>query len=853
MKAFPTIILYLAPLFISTKISCQLYRAAQLFDIENVDNTNSLVLPVFTKIDSLNNPILFPYQYGYSRNVTIDLKKEGSFIKIPHGKIWRLRIESQGALSIGLFLKHYFVPPESQLLLYNDDRSITYGAFSEINNNTDSSLAIADFPGNYVIVEYYEPDNSLFNGQLIIGRLIHAFDNIFETKNYKSASDEYSPGINCPEGDKMQDIKHAVCLITFSNESYGYRCSGSLINNIRNDGTPYYLTAAHCLSTTAEASTVVAWFDYEEKYCDGPAETPKTLSGAEMISTYKSYDFTLLRFINDPPATYHPYFAGWDANDNQKNKGTCIHHANGGPKKISATENKITSYPSAIKWQDNNISEANSHWEITWNIGYTELGSSGSSLFDDHKRVIGQLHGTSENNDHDFFGKLSYSWQKQTDKTQQLKHWLDPDNTGILICNEYVPPIAPEAIFDIPFVNLCINAPVTLYDSSLFGPTEWFWQFSPEGQVEFHNGTTQYSQNPQVSFTQPGEYDIYLTAGNTYGTDTRIGKKIINAGTQITPIITGMQTDTFLCGCLIKDMPVSGTGASEFSFDLIGYADRFDITHVTDTLYLTLKEDMLNEGSFNTQIILNASHGECTEKITRNISVLLVPNDDVAHAIDLKNGSNGIFDNRCASAEENEPFPDDNNCVGSLSWCPETNNGSVPVSNSIWFKFTGPESGVASIHSPGFDNQLAIYGSESPEDILNNRYKLIAANDDSENGIYDASIQYAPVSPGKQYWVQLDGSKSGKTGQAELIFYNNNIEVFPNPTHGPITIKINGPQQKDIQVKIHSIAGQDVYNTVIKSTNTNIVTNLDLQLNRGLYIIRVTADYSILTKKIIIL
>ena len=52
-------------------------------------------------------------------------------------------------------------------------------------------------------------------------------------------------------------------------------CSGSLINNTRNDGTPYYLTAFHCQHGYTPYYHLWRFdFNYEAVGCDNPPSIP---------------------------------------------------------------------------------------------------------------------------------------------------------------------------------------------------------------------------------------------------------------------------------------------------------------------------------------------------------------------------------------------------------------------------------------------------------------------------------------------------------------------------------------------------------------------------------------------------
>ncbi len=71
----------------------------------------------------------------------------------------------------------------------------------------------------------------------------------------------------------------------------------------------------------------------------------------------------------------------------------------------------------------------------------TEPGSSGSPLFDNNHRVIGQLHGgpsaCGQTGDglSDCYGRIAVSWNGGGTAATRLKDWLDPGNTGAINVN----------------------------------------------------------------------------------------------------------------------------------------------------------------------------------------------------------------------------------------------------------------------------------------------------------------------------------------------------------------------------------------------------------------------------------
>ena len=70
---------------------------------------------------------------------------------------------------------------------------------------------------------------------------------------------------------------------------------------------------------------------------------------------------------------------------------------------------------------------------VDWDVGTTEPGSSGSPLFDQNHRVVGQLHGgyaACGNNSSDWYGRFFKSWTGGATNATRLSNWLDPGSTG---------------------------------------------------------------------------------------------------------------------------------------------------------------------------------------------------------------------------------------------------------------------------------------------------------------------------------------------------------------------------------------------------------------------------------------
>jgi PKD repeat protein len=82
------------------------------------------------------------------------------------------------------------------------------------------------------------------------------------------------------------------------------------------------------------------------------------------------------------------------------------------------------------------------------------------------------------------------------------------------------PVTTPVADFVASATSISLSETVTFTDLSTNTPTSWAWVITPATGWSFAGGTTASSQNPQVTFTNPGLYTIELTATNTGGSDT---------------------------------------------------------------------------------------------------------------------------------------------------------------------------------------------------------------------------------------------------------------------------------------------------------------------------------------------
>jgi lysyl endopeptidase len=387
-----------------------------------------------------------PYRFGVEFPVSYTMDNSG-VTTTDHAKgmsTWQLGIECAGALSISIRFDEFQLPKGGEVFIWSADRKEFLGAFNYKNMKPSGVLACGLIHGDKIVVEYNYPSHLEDRGALTISEIVHTYrpfatspfvqDALHATRNPFGSGGNCEVGINCPEAVDWQIEKRSVAIIT---EGGSGLCTGALVNNTANDGTPYFLTANHC-TQGANTTNWVFYFNHEATSCNGNSgSTSDLISGADLVANNAGSDFALLLLSSTPPVSYNVQYAGWDASDNEaaSTSAVCIHHPSGDVKKFSREDDApyhSTGNGAAVWWIDN------------WELAVTEPGSSGSPLFNQDHRIIGQLFGGASacsgavgNGDYDFYGRFGVSWNTGTTPATRLIDWLDPSGSGVLALDGY--------------------------------------------------------------------------------------------------------------------------------------------------------------------------------------------------------------------------------------------------------------------------------------------------------------------------------------------------------------------------------------------------------------------------------
>lgn len=226
--------------------------------------------------------------------------------------------------------------------------------------------------------------------------------------------------------DAYAHQRDAVARMLFTIDGSSYRCTGTLLNDRDGSGTPYFLTANHCIPTQTVASTLQTDWFYRSPTCYSRQLSSASVTrynGATLLYASADMDMAFMRLVDTPPAGVS--FAGWDASPQVPGAAVVgLHHPRGDLQKISfggldGNTNCTAGTGTAINCSGN----SGNFYRVKWSQGTTERGSSGSAIFKDNL-VIATLYGGSavcSTTSPDYYGRFDVAFNAA------LKRWLSPE------------------------------------------------------------------------------------------------------------------------------------------------------------------------------------------------------------------------------------------------------------------------------------------------------------------------------------------------------------------------------------------------------------------------------------------
>ena len=360
--------------------------------------------------------------------------------------LWRLRITSAGAKSLHLRFADLALPPGAALYVYAPGGEDVRGPYTASDVSPEGKLWTPLVRGDEAVVELVVPGGAREQASFVIPAVYYGIEEFWKADDPQFKEGACHVDVVCPQAAGKGDIVRSAGRITFDIVScvpllgctvagVGL-CSGALINNTSGNGTPYFLTANHCVSSQQSASSVVAYWNYQKTSCNGPSNGSlnQTQTGSTLRATSPATDFTLLQLSTALNPGFNLFLSGWDRGSAAPGSAVTIHHPDGSEKRISFKNGplQITSLPGNTSPGDGNALRV-----ADWDLGATEPGSSGAGLWNGQNRLVGQLSqgnsacsGAVDNGGEDWYGRFARAWDAGGSSASRLRDWLDPGNTG---------------------------------------------------------------------------------------------------------------------------------------------------------------------------------------------------------------------------------------------------------------------------------------------------------------------------------------------------------------------------------------------------------------------------------------
>ncbi len=412
------------------------------------EQLETLTLPV------LNNKVLLKNEKNrrkkqpktapkFAKTIPVHLNPSnaGVWIKKETYWVWTLQIESKGAESLNLGFRSFRLPKSAQMAIYGlYNTSENLGFLTAADNEKHQQLWTPLFFDDGLRIEVKVHQNEKEALLIELSSINHDFMGFGQASSSGSCNLDVICGGNDGWGivDNYRDIIQSVTTFSLGGSNF---CTGFLVNNTANDCKPYIMTAKHCGIDSSDAPSLVTYWNFQNSFCRQP-DSPQSgqagdgalndfNTGAIFRSSYELTDMTLVELDDSVSQSANAFFPGWNRDIDPPTSSIAVHHPSTDEKRISFDND-----PSIIVTDWNSTQNDTSGTLVKvldWDVGTTEGGSSGSPLFDQNKRIVGQLEGglaNCSNDEYDVYGWFRKSWANGSSADTRLKEWLDPLGTN---------------------------------------------------------------------------------------------------------------------------------------------------------------------------------------------------------------------------------------------------------------------------------------------------------------------------------------------------------------------------------------------------------------------------------------
>ncbi len=514
--------------------------------------------------EDLTKPRSAPLRYAAFVTAKASLVEENDWNFEQDEAVQYVSIQGRSAKSLELIFSEFWLPHGATLSFFDPNEPRERLVYSDSDNPKANSTRLHStiFPRSNMIVEVRVPRALTSQVKLQLEEVGYGY-RAFGGPQPKSLS--CNVDVACPEGDAVRNEIRATTFLRYRFGFSGYLCTGQMINNVNADRSPYLLTSNHCRLDLAAPENITVYFNYESRECRIPGSTASgrslslssftdLITGGRVVSRNQQSDFALLLLDDPPPNQFDAYYVGWDNRDIAPSMATAIHHPGGNEKRVSVEFDPVVEGDTDVELGSDFGGEeftllAGTYWQVLeWDVGITELGSSGGAMYNQNNHLVGQLSGGAlfrcpgAEEGPDLFGKFSLSWDFGDSPTSRLRDWLDPNNTGAQTLNGITACNKPQVSISSNTNPAVIGQDVT-FSTQISGgiaPYTVSWDFNDDGLEDSE------SDSITVRFARADSRTVRVTVTDSDGCigEDSFGQVI----TAPTLEITGVSNPVQQCG-----------------------------------------------------------------------------------------------------------------------------------------------------------------------------------------------------------------------------------------------------------------------------------------------------------------
>ncbi|MEI7895801.1 MAG: T9SS type A sorting domain-containing protein [bacterium] len=349
---------------------------------------------------------------------------------------------------------------------------------------------------------------------------------------------------------------------------------------------------------------------------------------------------------------------------------------------------------------------------------------------------------------------------------------------------------------------LCGDDVVHFTDKSTNCPSSWLWNFNP-ATITFLQGTSNTSQNPVVQFNDAVPYDVQLVASNAIGSETLTRLDYIVKDGYSLPFRESFATGLDASHWQIINSDMSVTWDTITVGGMVPgtksiYMDFFAYT------VLNKRDQLVSPAlNFTGYSLVTLSFRHAYEQRVRKDSLIVRISDNCGTTWQRvwgmgPDGTANVFVTHPSTDSAFYPKTANDWCGGSYG------TGCYTIDLSPW------------ANQPNIKLMFESY----------NRFG---------NNLFLNDIQV-----------------NGPVGQHETVRGQQNVSIYPNPSHGVFNLVVTNATG-NLNVTVLNPQGQAVYSGILASKSGSVSQQIDLSgVPAGMYFVRLTSEHETRVEKVII-